>query len=63
MKKLYVVICGNYRKFKNRKISYIFEQTWVLSIIYIKYGNEDEKLFKEEELMEILKIIGLIKNT
>ena len=32
-----------YRKFKNPKISYIFEVTLVLSIICRKCGNEDEK--------------------
>ena len=62
MKKLYWVICGKYRKFKNPKIWYIFEKTLVLSIICSKCKNEDEKLLKEEELIEILQILGLIKN-
>ena len=56
------VICGNYKKFKNLKILYIFEKT-VLSIIYSKCENDNEKRFKEEEPIEniILKILGLIK--
>ena len=62
MKKLYCVICAKYRKFKNPKMSYIFEKTWVLSIICSKCGNEDEKIFKEEESIEELKILGLIEN-
>ena len=41
---------------------YIFEKTLVLSIICDKCGNEDETVFKEEELIEVLKILGLIKN-
>ena len=61
MKKIYSVICGKYRKFKNPKISYIFELT-VFSIICSKCKNEDEKILKEEESIKILKILGLIKN-
>ena len=34
----------------------------VLSIICSKCKNEDEKLLKEEESIEILKILGLIEN-
>ena len=55
------VICGNYKKSKNLKISYIFEKTLVLSVICSKCENDDEKIFKEEEPIEILKILGLIK--
>ena len=62
MKKLYCVICGKYRKFEKPKISYILEKTLILSIICSKCKNEDEKIFKEEESIEILKILGLIEN-
>ena len=62
MKKFYCIICGNYRKFEKPETSYIFEKTLVLSIICSKCKNEDEKIFKEEESIEILKIIGLFKN-
>ena len=34
----------------------------VLSFICSKCENEDEKLLKEEESIEILKILGLIEN-
>ena len=44
------------------KISYIFEKTLLLSIICSKCKNEDEKLFKEEESIEVLKILDLIEN-
>ena len=49
-------------KFKERKISYIFRKTLVLSLTDSKCGNENEEIFKEEESFEILKILGLIKN-
>ena len=62
MKQIYCVICGKYRKFRKPKISYIFEKTLVLSIICGKCKNEDEKIFKEKESVEILKSIGLLRN-
>ena len=40
---------------------YLLEKT-VLSIICSQCKNEDEKLFKKEEPIEILKILGLIQN-
>ena len=61
MKKLYCVICGKYRKFEKPKISYIIEKTLVLYIICSKSRNEAEKIFKEEESIEILKVLGLIE--
>ena len=45
---------------KNHK--YLLEKTLVLSIICSKCENEDEKIFKEEESIEILKIFGLVNN-
>ena len=62
MKKVYCVICGKFRKFEKPKISYLLEKTLVLSIISSKCKNEDKKLFKEEESIEILKLFGLIEN-
>ena len=62
MKNLYCIICGNYTKFEKLKISYLLEKTLVLSIICSKCKNEDEKLFKVEKSIEILKILGLIEN-
>ena len=59
MEKIYCVICNKYRKSKQPKISYIFEKTLVLYMICSNFDNEDEKTFKEEESIEILKILGL----
>ena len=62
VEKLYCVICGDYRKFKNTKISCILEKTLALSFISSKCKNEDEKIFNEKESIEVLKILGLIEN-
>ena len=62
MKKIYCVICGKYGNIEKPNISYILEKTFVLSIIRSKCKNEDEKVFKEEQWIEILKILELIKN-
>ena len=43
--------CNNYKKFKNPKVSYIFNNS-----------SNDIKIFKKEQSIEILKIIGLIDN-
>ena len=37
MKKICCIICGKYRKFKNPKISSIFNKSLVLSIILFHY--------------------------
>ena len=60
MKNLYWVIWCKYRKFRNPKISYIFEITSVLSIIVSKCGNEIVKVFKEEESIKIIEILGIL---
>ena len=52
IEKKYCVTCGKYRKFEKPKISYHLEEC----------KDKDEKLFKEEESIEILKILGLIGN-
>ena len=59
---MYCVICDKYRNYKNPKISYIFEKTLVLSITCSKCKRDDEKMFKEEESIEILKIVGLVES-
>ena len=46
---------------KNLKI-HAFWKKKVLSVIFSKCNNKDTKVFKEEESLEILKIIGLIEN-
>ena len=62
MKKLYCITCGNYRKFKNPKLSYFFEKTLVLSIICSNCENEDEKYIKKNNQFRHLKILDLFKN-
>ena len=62
MKKIHCLICGKYRKFKKPKISYIFQKTLTLSIIFSKCENEYEKTFKKEGSIEILKILALMDN-
>ena len=42
------------------KISYILKKALSLSIVYSKCDHKYEKIFKEEESNEILKILGLI---
>ena len=49
MKKIYCIVCGRYKKFKNLQISYIFEKILDLSIICSKCGNKNEEIFKEDE--------------
>ena len=62
MKKLHCVICSNYIKFEKPKISLLLEKELVLSVICNKCKNEDEKIFKEEESIEMLKMFSLISN-
>ena len=64
MKKLYCFVYGMYRKFKKPKISYFLEKTLALLFIITcsKYKNEDEKSFKEEESIKILKAFGFIEH-
>ena len=59
---MYCIICCRYKKFEKPKISYLLEKTLVLSIICSKCINEDEKIFKEEDSIEIIKILDLINN-
>ena len=62
MKKIYCTKCKKYKEFKKSKISYICDRILLFSSICKKCRSEDEKIFKEEESIEILKIIGLINN-
>ena len=64
MKNIYCIVCDEYRKYRNPKILYIFEKkkALVLSIVCSKCGNKDKKIFKEEELNEISKILDSVIN-
>ena len=57
MKKLYCVICSKYLS-----ISYLLQKILVLSKICSKCKNGGEKIFKEEESIEIFTVIGLTNN-
>ena len=48
---------------KISETSYILNKTLFLYAIFGKCGSNDEKMFKEEESIEILKILGLINNS
>ena len=45
MVKFYCIICGRYRKFKNPKISHIFQKKLVLSITCGKCSSGNGKIF------------------
>ena len=62
MKKIYCIKCKKFRKFKNPEISYFFYKALVISIISSKRDSKCKRIVKEEEPIEILKILGLIKN-
>ena len=56
MKKLYCIICGKYKIFEKPKISYVLDNTLVLSITCSKCKNEDAKLFKEGKSIEVFDL-------
>ena len=62
MKIMYCVYYSKYRKFEKPKSSYLLEKTSLLSNICSKSKSEDEKLFKEEESVEILKFFVFFEN-
>ena len=47
---------------KTLKYQRLFNKILGISIICGKCGSKDDELFQEEESIEILKILGLIKN-
>ena len=49
IKRIFCVICDNYKKSRSFKTSYLFEKTLALSFIYSECENGDWKIFKEEE--------------
>ena len=50
------------KKIKMKKFMVLFVIRLVLSIICSKRENEDDKIFKEEESIEVLEILDLSKN-
>ena len=51
-----------YGKFKKPEISIFFYKAFVISIICGKCGSKHKRIFKEEESIQVLKILDLIKN-
>ena len=61
MRKIYCINCKKYKEFKKPTI-YISYKILLRSSTCNKCGSEDEVVFKEEESLEILEILGLIEN-
>ena len=59
--KIYCIKCNKFRKFVNSKIFSCFDKTLILSITCSKCGDNNNEIFKEEEIIEILKILDLIE--
>ena len=59
---MYSNVSNKYSKFDKTKISYIFEKTLSLPIVYSKCDHEHKTIFKEESIKQ-LKILDLIDNT
>ena len=57
-----VMLAINIENLKRLKYYTFFKKALSFSIAYSKCGHEYEETFKEEELVEILKILGLINN-
>ena len=57
MKKLYCIICGKYRKFKNPKISYIFKKILVFPIICSKCKMKMKKLLQKKNQLRYYKFL------
>ena len=63
MKKAYCVKCNKYGKMKKPQISYFFDKKIGFSLICDSFGSSDGRMFKKEELIEILNVAGVNKNT
>ena len=62
MKRIYIVFSAiSIKNWKTLKF-YVFNKNLVFSIICDKCGSNNDKVFKEEESIEILKVLGLIDN-
>ena len=58
---MYCNVCNKYRKYKKLKY-HTFKKNIESFYCLSKWDHEYEKIFKEEESIEILKILGLIEN-
>ena len=62
MKNIYCIIVVSIENSKTIKYHTFLKKTLVIYIICNKCGNEDEKIFKEEESIDLLKILSSIEN-
>ena len=62
MKKFITLFAVSIENLNNLKYPTSFEEKLVLYIIYSKCKNEDEKLSREEESIDILKILSSTEN-
>ena len=60
MRKIYCTKGKRYKEFKNPKILFICDKTLLHTSICNRCGSEDKTIFKEEESIEVLKILSLI---
>ena len=60
--KTYCNVCNKYGKSTKVKIYNFKKNIQSHSVVYSKYDHEYQKIFKEEDSIEILKILGLITN-
>ena len=61
-KEFIVLFAVNIESLKILKYHIFFQKKLAVSIICYKCGNEDKKISKEEESVDILKILDLIGN-
>ena len=57
--KIYCTKCAKFTKFLDPKISNIFNKTVLFSINFSKGGKNNDTIFKEEEIIETLKIVAV----
>ena len=58
--KIYCTKCAKFKKFAGPKISNIFNNyKFLLSINFSKCGKNNDTIFKEEEIIETLKILAV----
>ena len=62
MKKLYCIICKKYKKLKNLKYHASYRKHWFLLLFAASVKMKIKKKKIKEESIEILKILGLIRN-
>ena len=57
-----LMFATNIENSKKSKILYIFLKKPCVFLLFTVSGHEYKKIFKEEESIELLKILGLINN-